>query len=264
MKERGNVLFLILIAVALFAALSYAVTKSSRGGGAPSKETARIAASQITQYTTLVQQAVSKLRLINRCTDTQISFAADSDNDGEWYDAEDDYHNPYAPEDFSCHVFHPAGGNVPKITINQDWLDETYSSEPGYGDLVFYGRACIQQLGSVSSSFCHNAGSGGNSELMLFLGFVKQEICQAIAIKEGTTIGATTDIAIDEAHSYNALTGKFVGEYTSQHVLGNTNGASGDSSRTLEGKLAGCYQSSSGSTNPAPNTYHHFAVLIAR
>ena len=50
-REEGNVLFLILIAVVLFAALSYAVTSSTRsGGGSVSKDKAKSYAAAIVQH----------------------------------------------------------------------------------------------------------------------------------------------------------------------------------------------------------------------
>ena len=62
-NSNGNALFLILIAVALFAALSYAVTQSGRGGGSIDRETAELNAAQIVQYMGAMQSAVQKLQL---------------------------------------------------------------------------------------------------------------------------------------------------------------------------------------------------------
>ena len=63
-NSRGNALFLILIAVALFAALSYAVTNSGRGGSGVDKEQAEIDAAQIMQFFSQVQTAYTRLELI--------------------------------------------------------------------------------------------------------------------------------------------------------------------------------------------------------
>lgn len=63
-RQRGNALFLILIAVALFAALSYAITQSSRGGsGTVDKEKDAIMAAQILQIGSDIRAAATRLRV---------------------------------------------------------------------------------------------------------------------------------------------------------------------------------------------------------
>lgn len=113
-KSQGNALFLILIAVALFAALSYAITQSGRGGGNVSREQALINSAQMIQYAGALEHAVQKLQLINNCDITDISFT----NTIEAGYA----HTPAAPT--SCQIFHPDGGGL----TYQDFDNQTGSN----------------------------------------------------------------------------------------------------------------------------------------
>jgi len=106
--ERGNILFLILLAVILFAALSYAVTQSLQGGGKDSSnETLSATASILIQHGDNVSVAVKRMMLVNNCADNQISCDAPGLNNG--------YTNPNTPAD-KCKIFHPDGGGVPYLT----------------------------------------------------------------------------------------------------------------------------------------------------
>jgi hypothetical protein len=81
--QSGNVLFLILIAVALFAALSYAVSNSNRGSGDVSAQKAAILAASVIQYADSIYGGISRLRLGQKFD--QVYFSATPQGSGTVY-----------------------------------------------------------------------------------------------------------------------------------------------------------------------------------
>ena len=68
-RQAGNVLFLIVIAVALFAALSYAVTESASGDGKDaSDEQAQLDQAVLENYTSAISTGRMRLEIVRGCT----------------------------------------------------------------------------------------------------------------------------------------------------------------------------------------------------
>lgn len=110
MSQRGNILFLILLAVVLFAALAYAVTSSMRGGGQnASNENAELGAAQILQFFTAIDQAVMRMEM-GGMRKEDISFGYQGVRmDGTVYTGA--IHNTLCTTD-KCMVFKTEGGGV--------------------------------------------------------------------------------------------------------------------------------------------------------
>lgn len=168
--QRGNALFLILIAVVLFAGLSYAVTRSSRSGGGIEKETTLLDASQITQYGSIVRQAVTRM-ILTGSIDLEIDYTPPNVS------------NPYCETDPTHCLFYSDGGGIdhfgaPLHGALSQWI---------YGD----GGNYVQDLGS-------NTSVSGREAIAALVG-VPLSVCSKInqQLGIGTTI-ATNAGALDE------------------------------------------------------------------
>ncbi len=215
--ESGNVLFLILIAVVLFAALSYAVTQSSRSGaGSAANETSSLNAAQITQYPAAVRTAVVRM-MVNGTDVTELEF------------------NP--PVDFadltsaSVGVFHPSGGGATYVTAPADVME---NGSPGAW--YFNGNFDIVNIGT--------SGVNGN-DLVAFLPGIKTSVCTKINSELGIT-GDITDDFTDASYVAN-MDDAYTLPTTDQEDIGGA-GATG-----LAGQAFGCMIDSSTSAN----IYYH-------
>lgn len=245
-QQQGNILFLILISMALFAMLTFAVTDAENESTDMDSEMAALYATQIIQYANDLKTTVARLRMINECSDEQISFAYDSDGDGD-VDASDYFYNASAPD--KCMVFGNEGGNMTydpldaKVYVNQSSLSVTQ----GYGIPLFTSELEVSGIGS----YCGSTSGNGCNELVFMAHYITEDICRAINKKLGNEITTFASESIPGLDG--GVSDHFTGSYSS---IANT--LIGDQQMEFVGKYSGCIYRS---YQPGYNYYH---VLVAR
>ena len=212
-NSNGNALFLILIAVALFAALSYAVTQSGRGGGSIDRETAELNAAQIVQYMGAMQSAVQKLQLYG-CGEDGISF-----HDAAW--GHTDYQHS-VPADSGCNVFSSDGGgmNFPSVPTTISSLQWEIDS-----------KTRVWQTGN------------DGVDLLMYLPGLSEDMCLAINRGLGHSF---TSVPTDAGDLYTPPGGRYDGNYTGGD---NINGASNGCPDDLCGLHTACFREVGGGQN---------------
>ena len=239
-SQSGNVLIYILIAVALLAALSYAIAQSGRGNvGNVNKEQSRLYAIEILKYGGVIRQAVSQIRL-RGYQDIEISLENN---------IVDDYENTNC-SDSECEIFNVNGGGVHYLAPKSVWLDNAQSSEFDYGTLYFHGEASVVEVGL------------NRDDLIMFIPYIKKSICMALNEQLGI-VPSGRDVPL-ETNGPFAVNVKFVGDFgvaLDRKVSGD--GTVGDD-QVLYGKMAGCTEASGTASTPLAGTYHYYQVLLAR
>lgn len=228
-RDSGNVLFLILIAVALFAALSYAVTQSTRGGGNADDESSLIKSASLTQYVATIKTAIMRLR-INGCGEDGISFHHTS-----WGHA-DYQHTPSASTD--CQIFHQDGGGVSWQTPPDDITTLEWE---------FVGEARVHGIGTTDLT-------DDSVDLVLALPGISEAMCLKINEELGYDFGGV--VPVDSGDLFDGSDTRFDGDYVAaDNITGPNNGCPDD----LCYKETACFRESAGN-----EYYIYYDVLIAR
>lgn len=188
--EQGSLFFYVFIVVGLFAALAFVVSSSERGSVQTiTKQQASMYASEILDYATLVQDAVSKLRL-NGCQENEISFERTPSSE---------YENTFSPSDFSCHVFKPEGGGLEFYAFPEEIVGEN----PYYWNTRFTGDINL-----------NGVGSAGKTEMIMMVPMrYKEEICQALNYQLGIA-GENDSVPSMSGSHYSAVFSSANGPYT--------------------------------------------------
>jgi hypothetical protein len=218
-SQHGNVLFLILIAVVLFAALSYAVTQSSRtGGGDAGRETNLIGSAEVTQYPAAIKTSIVRM-IINGISYEQLKFNPPSDFAG-------------LGSELTEGVFHPVGGGAAYAPAGANVM-----SNGTPGPWYFNASFEVENIGTSS------AGNPDGNDFIAFLPGIKAAICDKLNEETNgiTTIPVASAIASTDVDViYDDAAAETIPNENAE-VIGVSAGTT-----TLSGQAAGCFRGSDG------------------
>jgi hypothetical protein len=179
-SHNGNVLFIILIAVALFAALSYAVSSSFRGGGDTiTDEQARIGAGDILRSMQAIKEGYTYL-MNQGCSIDDIAFDSP------------------ATTNLNCQIFHPQGAG---IAYPQNF--GKYQSTPTA--MTFPSNIVVTNLGTATA------------ERMVHFDAVNSAVCEAVNKQLQYDFTSTPAQDTTTANTYGDVVTEFAGRTAGCH-----------------------------------------------
>lgn len=215
-RQSGSALFVILIAIALFAALSYTFMQNSRTSSSElTDHQAKMAAQEIIAYGNTIADTVQKMKL-RGCSDTQLDFSNTT-----WKLANGNVkfpagHNPNAPAT-GCGVFKSDEGKANPIILPIEYTNgmalSATNTQHGHGGIMTYPLPDV--------------GNNSEKDLVLVFSRIKPEVCQKVnEILGVTNIGNTLP-------TYTASSsGEYAGTYST--------GTFTDNSGKLNGRTEFC------------------------
>jgi hypothetical protein len=239
--ERGNVIWLVLITVALLAALTMTLSRSgSRVENLGEREKSNIEALQLLRYARSLESAVQSL-VFQDISENDLSFETPL--------SDIDYENANCSGN-QCKIFHMGGAGLSYMEPKSIWLDSAYSAQDYYGDWLFTGGSCIPEVGRGDDANCYTSAS--NNELIMILPYIKLSLCKQLNSMLKNDFGDAGYTVLEE-DAWDGADAPFTGGFAEGVALydgGN-----------LFGKMSGCFE---GGGVPTNGTYHFYHVLKAR
>jgi hypothetical protein len=188
--ESGNVFFLIMIGVVLFAALMFTFSKGARqGGGSISRKAAEVAAIDILDYVQSVERGTQRV-LSKECSENDISFYVPTEPSTADFE-----HSPDSPD--KCNVFNSAGGAI------------GYQSPPPDSGATVWRFSGANAVPGIAST--------GN-DLIIWLPYINESVCDALNARLGA---GDTPSQVAGTIDYAGFKGSFSGSGSIHDSAGN-------------------------------------------